>query len=187
MRLEARALTVCTVLLAVGLNGCRLVVGTAVVGTYVVVGAAGLAGYTVYKGGEAVVSTVYKGGEAVVSTVGSVGSSATDSIQRRQEAVAVSRGTLKAKCDYTIAELYPATMIALEEAGFEDIAGRQDALTGTIQARAPSSGNVTVEFELLSKELTALKIRVGGGNLEQSEYLYDRILSTAAASKGGSR
>ena len=171
--MKAKALMkVFMILSAMGLNGC----GVLVVGTAAVVGTAGLAGYTVYKGGE-----------AVVSTVGSVGSSAKESVQRMYGTVVVSQGTLKAKCKYTIAELYPATKIAFNEAGFDDIAGRQDALAGTVLAKTVFNEDVAVKFELLSKELTAVEIRIGSDNLEQSEYLYDQILITVAARKGGSQ
>ena len=181
--MKTKALKALMILSVMGLYGCWVIRDTVVLSTAVVVGTAGLAGYTVYKGGEA----VYKGGEAVVSKAGEVGSSATKSIQKKHDAVVVSRGTLKAKCKYTIAEIYPATRIALREAGFTDISGRQDALTGAVQARTAFNEVVTVKFELLSKERTTVEIRIGSGDLKKSEYLYDQILGAAAATKGRSQ
>jgi hypothetical protein len=157
----------------IGLSGCQFILGTAALGTAVVVGTAGVAGYTVYKGGE-----------AVVSTAGAAGSSTMNAFQNKHNEVMVSRGTLKTKCRHKVANLYSATMTVFREEGFTDIQGRQDGLQGTISARTVFNKAVSVDLYLLSKKRTAVEIRIGGGNIKQSEYLYDQILRAVAADAG---
>lgn len=45
---------------------------------------------------------------------------------------------------------------------------------------------VTVKFMLLDKKSTALELRIGNGNLQQSEYLYNQAIAeiTSKDSKG---
>ncbi|MBT7303102.1 MAG: DUF3568 family protein [Victivallales bacterium] len=171
-----RTLTRLAMVGVLALSGCRLVVGTALVGTAVVVSTAGVAGYKVYKSGE-----------KVVSAVGGVGSSTKGAVQKRQKAVAMSRGTFKVNCEYGIAELHPATERALAAAGFRDIGGRQDSLAGEIHAKTALDESVSVRLEFLSQNLTAVEIKIGAGNLKQSEYIYDHILAAAAANRKGAR
>ena len=169
MRTKTPGRAAIAILAIVAMNGCRAIAGTAVLGTAVVVGTAGLAGYTVYKGGE-----------AVASAAGAAGRST-------KEAIVVSRGTLKAKCKYSVSELYPAAETVLKRAGFTDVHGKRDALAGILNAKTSFKEDVIIEMKLIDKKRTAVEILVGSGNLRQSEYLYDRMLGTAAARKKGAR
>lgn len=195
------------IVVVMGVNACRALVGTAVLGTAVVVGTAGLAGYTVYKSGEAVATAAGSVGSSAVgsigsigsvvgstgssavgsvgSTMGSVGSATKATVKRQHRAVVVSRGTFKATCEYPIPELYPTTKRVLEEADFKDVFGGQDSLAGALHAKTSFDEHVSVTFELLEKDLTAVEVRIGDGNLPQSEYLYDLILAALAADYGG--
>jgi hypothetical protein len=164
-----RTVMLSMIVLLMGLSGCQLIYGTAALG----VGAVGLAGYTVYKGGE-----------AVVSTVGSVGTSAKAAAQRKHNEVVISRGTLRAKCEHGVADLYLAAKTVFGETGFTDIVGRQDGLQGTISARTASNKPVLLNLYLLAEKRTTVEIRIEGGNLMQSEYIYDQILRTVAAAAG---
>jgi hypothetical protein len=149
-------------LLALGTTGC----GILLVSTAAVVGVVGVAGYTVYKGGE-----------AVVSGVESVGSSA--------KSLVVSDGVLKAKCDYPVDDLYAASSDVLREAGFTITGGAHDSLAGEIRARTVLNEAVLVTFELLDEDLTLVEIKVGDGNLEQSEFLYEQMLAKVVVGEGG--
>lgn len=184
-----RIVTVCKPLIPVivitAFTGCKAVLGTAVVGTAVAAGTAGLAGYAVYKSGEAVVSTAGSVGSSVASGVGSVGSSTKATVQNKRHTVVVSRGTFKAKTGHAVAALYPAARTVLEEAGFKDVFGKQDSLAGAVRAKTAFDDDVIVTFKLLEKDLTAVEIRIGDGNLQQSEYIYDQILATVAAGNRG--
>ncbi|CAA6678590.1 MULTISPECIES: DUF3568 family protein [unclassified Lentimonas] len=144
------------------MTSCRLLVNTAVVG----VGVVGLAGYGVYKGGE-----------AVVSTVGDAGSAVGDAVGGTHDSVVVSRGTLKMKSKYSVTLLYHAASKACQNAEFNSITGQKDALSGQVHAKTSSNENVLVTLEMLEKGVTAVQIRIGDGNLKQSEYLYDQMLT----------
>jgi hypothetical protein len=176
MKIHAKVFPASMLLAALLLSGCRILVNTAVIGTAVVVGTVGLVGYTVYKGGE-----------AVVTTVGSVGSSATGAVKGHQESVTVSRGTFTTACKYAITDLNPAAELVLKRAGFKGVIGAQDALAGSVLAKTAFGENVSVKFALLEKGRTSVAIRIDGGNLKQSEYIYDQILATVAANtrRGG--
>jgi hypothetical protein len=158
---------------AVTLGSCRLIVGTVAVGAAVVVGTVGLVGYTVYKGGE-----------WVVKGVASVGSSTGKAVKDKHNQIVVSRGTLKAKIQHPIGVLYPAAEAVMKESGFLGVRGAWDSLIGRLTAKTSSGESVSVKLELLKENLTAIEILVGSGNLKQSEFLYDRILSTAAKETG---
>ncbi len=155
-------------------TGCRAVLQTAVVGAALVVGTAGFVGYGVYKGGA-----------AIVSGVGSAGSAVAGTVKKGHKAVVISRGTLKAQFEHEIAEIHPAAIAVMRESGFTRITGDHDALQGSIQARTSSGDEVLVNLTLVEKGLTAVKIRIGDGNLKQSEYLYDEILARINAEDGG--
>lgn len=150
-----KTLILCVVL-TLAVSGCRLAANTVALGTAVAVGVVGAVGYTVYKGGE-----------AVVSGVGSVGSSAKSFV--------VSDGALKAESAHTIAELFPAARTVLVEAGFKGVVGKQDALDGVLRAKTAFGEDVLVTFTLLELHLTSVEIKVGDGNLQQSEFLYDQM------------
>jgi hypothetical protein len=173
MTIKTARLKALLLVVIAGVCGCRLIAGTVVLATAVVVGTVGLAGYTVYKGGE-----------AVVSGVGSVGSSTKQAVASTNEAIVVSRGTLKAKCKHSVTELYPAAETALWSAGFTGVAGSHDALTGALNARTSLGKNVIVGLKLIDKDRTAVTILVGDGDLRQSEYLYDQMLVLVKAKKG---
>ena len=155
---------------AVGLSACRLVLGTAILGTTAVVGTAYYAGHTVYEGGE-----------AVASGVASAGSSAKDSVQDGYESIVVSRGTLEVRSKHPIEALYPAAEQVLREAGFGEVDGRRDVLAGELHATTASGEPVFVGVRLHDSYSTDVVIRIGDGNLKQSEDLYDRMLAIVEA------
>jgi hypothetical protein len=72
----------------------------------------------------------------------------------------------------------------LREAGFNDIAGRQDALNAGIAARTAFGRPVAINFELISESRVEVKIKIDEGSLKQCELLYDRIISKVVSSKG---
>jgi hypothetical protein len=143
-------------------GGCRLLVNTVAITTVAVVGTVGLAGYTVYKGGEAVVTTVGSAGEAVGN---------------KRKSVVMSRGTLKAKAEHSVPDLYASSVQVLHIAGFNSVRGEKDALSGVLKANTATGEEVELNFSLLKAGLTAVEIRVGKGDLKQSEFLYDQILT----------
>ncbi len=180
MKTRRRSFVVALPLVALVISGCRAVLGTAVIGTAVVVGTVGLAGYGVYKSGEAVVSTVGSVGSTVGSTVGSVGSSTKQAAANKHQSVVVSRGTLKVQANHSITELYPAAEWVFEGAGFTEVEGRHDALAAVLIGKTAFKHDVTVILKLVKQDVTAVSIRIGGGNLEQSQYLYQQMLATVA-------
>lgn len=157
-------------LLLLALTGCRLIY----VPVALTLGAVGLTGYTVYKGGE-----------AVVTAVGDAGSATTGAVKSKQQSMVVSRGTLEVKCPYPIARIYPVAEEVFRESGLTGIKGSHDALAGKLTARNSSAELVTVKFELLGDNLTAVAILVGGGNLKQSEYLHDVIMTKLTTGDDG--
>lgn len=170
MKTGKRGLLTIVLTATVLLGSCRLIVGTAAVTTAAVVGTVGLVGYSVYKGGE-----------WVVKGVASVGSSTGKAVSNKRKQIVISRGTLKAKAEHTVPELYAATERVLQGSGFTGISGARDALFGKLRAQTSSGENVYVTLELLEARLTAIEIRVGDGNLKQAEFLYDQVLATVGA------
>ncbi|MBN4074083.1 DUF3568 family protein [bacterium AH-315-E10] len=163
-------------LVSVIVNGCRAVTGALVVGTVIVVGAAGVVGYTVYEGGKTVIVTVVN-----------VGSAMKKDITNTHQTIVISRGTLKADCNYTVQELYNASRIVFKKNGFKRITGKYDALTGILQARTASNYIVEIQFKTQAKNVTTVQVRTGSGNLKHAELIYDDVLSTVAANKNGGR
>lgn len=155
-----------------GLAGCKTIATAAVVSVAVVVGAAGYVGYGAYKAGK-----------VVVTKIGDVGSSAKDAVQKGHKSVVMSRGTLKSEADYSVGELYAAARTVMHDASFFAIEGSSDALTGSVSATTTSNEKVLVTFALIKKDLTSIEIRIGNGNLKQSEYIYDQILAMAKANR----
>jgi hypothetical protein len=167
MIINPKNLRLMTVLVILGMNGCMAVVGTVALGTAAVVGTVGLAGYTVYKGGE-----------AVVTTTGNV-------VSKSHKSVVMSRGTLKAECEYSVSALYDAGVLVLKSSGFKNLTGRKDILAGALRALTAFDEEVLVTFEAKAQGVTAVLVRIGEGNLKQSELIYDYILRTVENSTSG--
>lgn len=155
-----------------GLSACRAIAATAVISTAAVVGGVYYVGYGVYKGGEAVVTTVGDAGSAV-------GGAVTGSYQ----SVVVSNGTLRAKSEYAVAELYAATGDVFRDAGFRQVGGKYDALNGVRTAKTSQGVDVTVKYELLDDATTEVSILIGEGNLKQSQFIFDRMIAKIAKAK----
>lgn len=166
-----------SVLTLVGLSACRAIAATAIVGTAAVVGGAYYVGYGVYKGGE-----------AVVTTVGDAGSAVGGAVTGGYQSVVVSNGTLKAKSEYQIADLYFGTGEVFRDAGFRQVGGQYDALNGERTAKNSKGDEVSVKFSLLDDATTEVTILIGDGNLKQSQFIFDRMVAeTAKAKKGGAQ
>ena len=151
-----------------GLTGCRTIVGTAVMATVAAVTVVGATGYGIYKGGESVAT--------------SVGSALSSKESKKSSTVTIYKNTFSAKPGYSVPQLHKATINVYEKSGFKAVSSKGDALKGRILAKTETGVDVSVKFELLSKDKTSIQIKIGGGNLAQSEYLYDQIL--LAAKKG---
>ena len=161
----------------IGLSACRAIAATAIVGTAAVVGSVYYVGYGVYKGGE-----------AVVTTVGDAGSAVGGAVTGGYQSVVVSNGTLKARSEYPIAELYAATGEVFRDAGFRQVGGKHDALNGVRTAKTSQGDEVSVKFSLLDDATTEVVILIGDGNLKQSQFIFDRMIAEAAkARKGGAQ
>jgi hypothetical protein len=174
--MNTRTTALTALVLALGLGpACAVVAGTAVLGTTAVVGGAGAVGYTVYKGGE-----------AVVGGVASASSSTAKAVKDEHRSIVISRGTLETKTDYSVEELHTAGQHVLEVNGFTQIEGKWDFLAGKLGALSASGQRVQMEFELLEDDRTEVRILIGDGNLEQSEALFDRMVATIEANRGGS-
>ena len=156
------------------ISGCSLITGAVALGSLVVVGTASLVGYTVYKGGEA----VYDGGKAVTSSL-----LPDDKDEENDALIIYSHGIMKTKEKENISDVYTSFTEAISEAGFKITTNKHDKLSGVIKAETVTKDVITVRLELISKKLTSIEIKVGSGNLKQSEYIYNEAVKKLYTNK----
>jgi hypothetical protein len=149
------------VALAVLVTGCRMIG----VGILSAAAAVGLAGYAVYKTGDAVVTGVGKAGGAIVAGTKSVAT------------VVYADGDLKVEHPADLRTLWAAADRALRQAGFTDVKGSCDALSGDLTATSREQGAITLRLRSVTATATELRIRVGAkGDLKMSELINGLIL-----------
>jgi hypothetical protein len=155
--------------LALLMTGCR-VIGTA---GCCVFGAVGLAGYAVYKTGEVAVTGV---GNAAKAT-GNALSSGTKSVAT----VVYYDNELKTECPASVPLVWDAANRAFKNAGFLDIAGDRDGLSGVVTAKTWDRTDLTLKLKSLGPQSTELRVRVGvKGDMETAETVFMLIKSELA-------
>ena len=107
-------------------------------------------------------------------------------VKKKHRSIVISRGTLKVECSFPIASIYPVAEKVFFEARFKKIGGTHDALSGALTAWNNKNERVTVKLTLVKKNLTAMEILIGEGNVKQSKYLHDEIVAKLTAAKGKS-
>lgn len=159
--IERRLLPALVVALASLASGCRIVAA----GVVTVAAAVGLAGYVVYKTGDAAVTGVGKAGDAVAS--GS--KSATTFFY--------ANGELKVSHPFDVRTVWLTSSLALRKAGFSDIKGAFDALSGELTAKTREGVDLTLKMRRQDALGTELRIRVGvKGDLKAAEFIDSLIL-----------
>lgn len=142
-------------------SGCRVVSA----GVITVAAAIGIAGYAVYKTGDAAVTGAGKAGEAVVS-----GSKAVAT-------VLYVNGDLKVEHPYDVRTVWLAASLALRKAGFSDVKGSFDALSGELAAVTREGAGLSIKFRLSAPRVTELRIRVGvRGDLKTADLVNGLIM-----------
>jgi len=136
--------------------GCRLVQ----VSVLAVAAAVGLAGYAVYKTGDAAVTGVGKAGQAVASGTRSVAT------------VVYVNGDLKVEHPFPVPTVWLAAGLALRKAGFDDVKGTYDALSGGLTAKTRERVEIALKMRSVESRATELRIRVGTkGDLKTAELI----------------
>ena len=136
--------------------GCRIVQ----VSVLAVAAAVGLAGYAVYKTGDAAVTGIGKAGEAVASGTRSVAT------------VVYVNGDLKVEHPFSVPTVWLAAGLALRKAGFDEVKGTYDALSGGLTARTRERVEITLKMRSVESRATELRIRVGTkGDLKTAELI----------------
>lgn len=154
---EILVLSAATALLA----GCRIIK----VGVLTVAAAVGVTGYVIYKTGDAAVTGVGKAGEAVASGTKSVAT------------VVYANGDLKVEHPFDLRTVWLASSLALRKAGFGEVKGSFDALSGVLSAKTREGVDLSLKFRLVSPGLTEARIRVGvKGDMRTSETIDSLIL-----------
>ncbi|VGO22489.1 DUF3568 family protein [Pontiella sulfatireligans] len=157
--LKRAPLLVSCVALASFLSGCKLLLITSAVA----IGAVGLAGYGVYKAGDAVVTGVGNVGKATAS-------------------VMFFNGDYKTQCDFNVETVWKAANLACQKAGFGEIDGSYDALSGKLTAKTRDGAEITIKLKSIDPQTTEIEIRVGvTGDLEMSETIHGLILQRLPA------
>jgi hypothetical protein len=153
------------VVLACVVSGCKM--AKAVVMTAAL--AVGLAGYVVYKTGDAAVTGVGKAAEATGDAV----SSGSKSVAT----VIYANGELTVEYPYDVRTLWLTAGLALRKAGFIDVKGSFDALSGELAARTRENVGLTFKMKVVETHATELRIRVGvKGDLKTAELINSLIV-----------
>jgi hypothetical protein len=148
--LKQKAVPVVLALAVSLLTGC-MVIGLGV-------GVVGLAGYGVYKTGETVVTGVGKAGKATGSVI-------------------FFNGDFKTQYDGDVRTVWTASGRAFQKAGFGEIRGSFDALSGGLTAKTREGTEISLKLKSISPQSTEISIRVGvTGNLKVSETVHGLIL-----------
>ncbi len=141
--------------------GCKVVSA----GVLAVAAAVGIAGYAVYKTGDAAVTGVGKAGEAMVSGTKSVAT------------VLYVNGDLKVEYLHDLRTVWMASGLALRRAGFSDVKGSFDALSGEMAAKTREDVEIALKFRLTDSRATELRIRVGvKGDLKTADLISGLIM-----------
>lgn len=142
-------------------SGCRIVAA----GVVTVAAAVGLAGYVVYKTGDAAVTGVGKAGDAVVSG------------SKSATTVFYANGELKVSHPFDVRTVWLTSSLALRKAGFSEIKGSFDALSGELTAKTREGVDLKLKMRWQDALGTELRIRVGvKGDLKVAEYIDSLIL-----------
>lgn len=160
--------SVCNLLMA----GCLLLGGCRLIGfcVYTVAATVGLAGYAVYKTGDAAVTGVGKAGKAVAS--GST-SAAT---------VAFADGELRTRYAGDVKTVWEGARRAVQKAGFYDIRGTCDALSGEVLATTPEREEIAIRLRAAGADATEARIRVGSkGDMKAAEVVSSLVLGALSA------
>jgi len=156
----------CVALLSVTglLAGCSVVAGTAAVA----VGTAGMAGYTVYAVGDAAVTGVGLATRA--------GGNALASGSKSALTVVFRDGEFETEYPASVPSVWSAAESAFRKAGFQEISGNRDALSGELEAETRDGTDISLELKSLEPERTEIRIRVGvRGDLQTSETVHKLI------------
>lgn len=155
--------TLTPLLLAAGsalMAGCRIIQ----IGVITVAAAIGITGYVIYKTGDAAVTGVGKAGEAMVSGSKSVAT------------VIYVNGELKVEHPFDVRTVWLASSLALQKAGFGDIKGSFDALSGELTAKTRESVDLALKLRLVEARGTEVRIRVGvKGDMKTAELVSSLI------------
>ncbi len=136
--------------------GCRIIK----FGVITVAAAIGITGYVIYKTGDAAVTGVGKAGEAIVSGSKSVAT------------VIYVNGELKVEYPFDVRTIWLASNLALKKAGFDDIKGTFDVLSGELTAKTRESVGVAIKLRVAESRGTEVRIRVGvKGDLKTAELI----------------
>ena len=148
------------VVLSTLLAGCKIVK----IGVITVAAAIGITGYVVYKTGDAAVTGVGKAGEALVSGSKSVAT------------VIYVNGELKIEHPFDVRTVWMASSFALQKAGFSDIKGSFDALSGELKAKTRENADLSIKLRITESRGTEVRIRAGmTGNLKTAELISSLI------------